>query len=159
MMHFLRIVLIKKKVFFQAKISYRYRIVLRKKAKYCINIVSSRKKSYRSGVVRMNHDVCLLSCIVEMCALVGRIALLTFSSINIHFRFMENFKCLVSWMNLLIDQMSNLVLPGCIFILMMRRQMLSTYKLSLASLWLQPKSSQEQSLPVIQKKWQVKRCV
>ena len=81
----------------------------------------------------------------------GRIALLTFSSINIHFRFMENFKCLVWWMNFLIEQMSNLVLPGCIFILMMRRQMLSTYKLSLASLWLQPKSSEEQSLPVIQK--------
>ena len=86
-----------------------------------------------------------------MCALVGRLALLTFSNINIHFRFMENFKCLVWWMNFLIEQMSKLVLPGCIFILMMRRQRLSTYKLSLASLWLQPNSSEELSLPVIQK--------
>ena len=42
---------IKKKVFFEALISYRYRIVSRKKPSYRIDIVSSRKKAYRSGVV------------------------------------------------------------------------------------------------------------
>ena len=42
---------LKKKVFFEALISYRYRIVWRKKPSYRIDIVSSRKKAYRSWVM------------------------------------------------------------------------------------------------------------
>ena len=42
---------LKKKVFFEALISYRYRIVSRKKPSYRIDIVSSRKKAYRSWVI------------------------------------------------------------------------------------------------------------
>ena len=41
---------LKKEVFFEALISYRYRIITRKKTSYCIDIISSRKKSYRPGV-------------------------------------------------------------------------------------------------------------
>ena len=41
---------LKKKVFFEALILYRYRIVSRKKTSYRIDIVSSPKKAYRSGV-------------------------------------------------------------------------------------------------------------
>ena len=39
----------KKKVFSEANISYRYRIVSRKKAKYRINIVSNEKKRIAQG--------------------------------------------------------------------------------------------------------------
>ena len=39
---------LKKKVFFEALISYRYHIVSRKKPYYRIDIVSSQKKAYRS---------------------------------------------------------------------------------------------------------------
>ena len=42
---------LKKKVFSEAKISYRYRIISNIKAKYGIDIISSRKKAYRSGVL------------------------------------------------------------------------------------------------------------
>ena len=42
---------LKKKVFFEALISYLYRIVSRKKPAYRIDTVSSRKKAYHPGVI------------------------------------------------------------------------------------------------------------
>ena len=44
---------LKKKVFSEAKISYRYRIVSRKKNKYCIDIVSNEKNVSLKG----DHNV------------------------------------------------------------------------------------------------------